>query len=123
MLAAPWSPPARPASSAATSLVNNGHHQGDFTPCLDSDLAAWPDVFAVNLYGPMHLIQAVVPMMRAQGDGSIINVNSGAVISSKPTLGAYSASKARLARSPRRWRSSSGATDPRQRDVRELDGR
>jgi NAD(P)-dependent dehydrogenase (short-subunit alcohol dehydrogenase family) len=78
-------------------VVNNGHHQGDFTPLADSNIGEWESVFAVNLYGPMRIIQAAIPIMRAQGDGRIVNVNSGAVISSKPTLGAYSASKAGLA--------------------------
>ncbi len=78
-------------------LVNNGHHQGDFTPLETSDLEQWDDVFAVNLFGPLRIVQAVVPVMRRNGGGRIVNVNSGAVISSKPTLGAYSASKAGLA--------------------------
>ena len=78
-------------------LVNNGHHQGDFTMLEASNVDEWESIFAVNLYGPMRIIQAATPIMRAQGDGKIINVNSGAVISNKPTLGAYSASKAGLA--------------------------
>jgi NAD(P)-dependent dehydrogenase (short-subunit alcohol dehydrogenase family) len=78
-------------------VVNNGHHQGDFTELADSRIADWESVFAVNLYGPMRIIQAAIPVMRSQGDGKIVNVNSGAVISNKPTLGAYSASKAGLA--------------------------
>jgi NAD(P)-dependent dehydrogenase (short-subunit alcohol dehydrogenase family) len=78
-------------------VVNNGHHQGDFTELADSRIDDWERVFAVNLYGPMRIIQAAIPIMRAQDDGKIVNVNSGAVISNKPTLGAYSASKAGLA--------------------------
>ena len=78
-------------------LVNNGHHQGDFTELAASRIDDWETIFAVNLYGPMRIIQAAIPHMRAQGDGKIINVNSGAVISNKPTLGVYSASKAGLA--------------------------
>jgi NAD(P)-dependent dehydrogenase (short-subunit alcohol dehydrogenase family) len=78
-------------------VVNNGHHQGDFTALEHSDVGGWEAVMAVNLYGPMRIIQAAIPIMKNQGDGRIVNVNSGAVISSKPTLGAYSASKAGLA--------------------------
>ena len=78
-------------------IVNNGHHQGDFTLLEESDVDRWDDVFAVNLYGPMRIIQAAIPHLRAQRGGAIVNINSGAVISSKPTLGAYSASKAGLA--------------------------
>jgi NAD(P)-dependent dehydrogenase (short-subunit alcohol dehydrogenase family) len=78
-------------------VVNNGHHQGDFTMLEESNVGDWESIFAVNVYGPMRIIQAAIATMRAQGDGRIINVNSGAVISNKPTLGAYSASKAGLA--------------------------
>jgi NAD(P)-dependent dehydrogenase (short-subunit alcohol dehydrogenase family) len=78
-------------------VVNNGHHQGDFTELAESRIDDWESVFAVNLYGPMRIIQAAIPVMRARGHGKIVNVNSGAVISNKPTLGAYSASKAALA--------------------------
>ena len=78
-------------------LVNNGHHQGDFTLLEHSDVDNWDNVFAVNVYGPLRIIQAAIPHLRASGGGKIVNINSGAVISSKPTLGAYSASKAGLA--------------------------
>jgi NAD(P)-dependent dehydrogenase (short-subunit alcohol dehydrogenase family) len=78
-------------------LVNNGHHKGDFTPLVESNVDEWPAIMAVNLTGPMRLMQACVPHMRARGGGSIINVNSGAAVNSNPTLGAYSASKSALA--------------------------
>ena len=78
-------------------LVNSGHHKGDFTAIENSDVDTWGTVFAVNLYGPTRLVQAAVPHMRAQSDGRIVNVNSGAVISSNPGLGAYAASKSALA--------------------------
>ena len=105
-------------------VVNNGHHQGDFTLLEDSDVGGWDAVFAVNVFGPMRIIQHAVPIMKGQGDGRIVNVNSGAVISSKPTLGAYSASKAGLASIDEDPRPRTRAfRDPRQRDVRELDVR
>lgn len=78
-------------------LVNSGHHKGDFTACEESDVDGWHEVFSVNLYGPVRLIQAALPVMKAQRDGRIVNVNSGAVISANPGLGAYSASKSALA--------------------------
>lgn len=51
----------------------------------------------VNLFGALHLVQAVIPAMRETGDGRIILVNSGASTDPPPTLGAYAASKAALA--------------------------
>ncbi len=78
-------------------LVNNGHHKGDFRMLVDSDVDGWGDIMAVNLTGPMRMIQAAMPHLRARGGGSIVNVNSGAAVNSNPTLGAYSASKSALA--------------------------
>lgn len=42
-------------------------------------------------------MQAVVPLMREQGAGSIINVSSGIIFSPLPETGAYNSSKAALA--------------------------
>jgi NAD(P)-dependent dehydrogenase (short-subunit alcohol dehydrogenase family) len=78
-------------------LVQNGHHEGDWQPVVDADPAAWRDIFDVNLFGALHLVQAVVPVMRDGGGGSIILVNSGAAIRAPATMGAYSTSKAALA--------------------------
>lgn len=49
--------------------------------------------FAVNVFGAIALIQAVIPAMRAQGGGRIINVSSIAGRVSFPMAGIYSASK------------------------------
>jgi NAD(P)-dependent dehydrogenase (short-subunit alcohol dehydrogenase family) len=78
-------------------LINNGHHKGDFLPLAQTDVSQWSDIFAVNTFGPMRLIQEVLPVMRRLGGGSIVNVNSGAAVNSNRGLGAYSASKSGLA--------------------------
>ena len=49
--------------------------------------------FDVNVYGPHRLTRAVLPHMREAGDGTIVNVSSGAGQSVHPLGGAYSASK------------------------------
>src|SRR4029453_2160115 len=53
--------------------------------------------FEVNVFAALHLVQASVPRMRERGGGAIVLVNSGAVLSNPPALGAYTASKAALA--------------------------
>jgi NAD(P)-dependent dehydrogenase (short-subunit alcohol dehydrogenase family) len=53
--------------------------------------------FEVNVFGPMRLIRAALPVMRAQGAGRIINVTSVNDIAMAPFGGWYSASKAALA--------------------------
>jgi NAD(P)-dependent dehydrogenase (short-subunit alcohol dehydrogenase family) len=47
----------------------------------------------VNLFGPLWVTQAVLPQMRAQGNGHIIQVSSIAGVFSLPGLGLYHASK------------------------------
>jgi NAD(P)-dependent dehydrogenase (short-subunit alcohol dehydrogenase family) len=78
-------------------LVQNAHHEGDWTAVADASAESWQTVFDVNLYGSLHLAQAAMPALRERGGGAIVLVNSGAVLSNPPNLGAYSASKAALA--------------------------
>ena len=78
-------------------LVQNGHADGDYKVVTDSDPEDWRRIMEVNLFGALHLVQAVVPSMKARGDGRIVLMNSGASTDPPPTLGAYSASKAALA--------------------------
>ena len=59
--------------------------------------ADWQGVVATNLNGPFYLTSAVLPMMRAQQSGTIINVSSMAAIRASVLSGpAYSAAKAAL---------------------------
>ena len=50
----------------------------------------------VNLKGCILAARAVIPQMRAQGGGDIINVASGSALSEIPNLAVYSATKAAL---------------------------
>ncbi len=54
---------------------------------------AWQRIFDVNLTGMFHTCKAVLPVLRDQGAGSIINISSVASICSVPIL-AYKVSKA-----------------------------
>jgi NAD(P)-dependent dehydrogenase (short-subunit alcohol dehydrogenase family) len=76
-------------------LVQNGHHAGDWVRVADADPDSWQQVFDVNFFGSLHLIQAAVPVM--SDSSSIVLVNSGAALRNPPTMGAYSASKAAMA--------------------------
>lgn len=53
-------------------------------------------IFEVNVFGPMRLIRAAVPVMRAAGGGRIVNVTSLNDIAPAPFGGWYSASKSAL---------------------------
>ncbi|MHA4854686.1 SDR family oxidoreductase [Rhodococcus sp. MSC1_016] len=47
----------------------------------------------VNLFGVLHVTQAVLPIMRAQGSGHIIQISTIGGIGAFPNLGGYHASK------------------------------
>jgi NAD(P)-dependent dehydrogenase (short-subunit alcohol dehydrogenase family) len=47
----------------------------------------------VNLFGVFHVTQAVLPILRAQGSGHIIQISTVGGVAAFPTLGAYHASK------------------------------
>lgn len=52
--------------------------------------------FEINFYGPLHMIRAVLPHMRKQGSGHIINITSIAGYMGLPYRGIYSATKGAL---------------------------
>ncbi|MFI2487441.1 SDR family NAD(P)-dependent oxidoreductase [Promicromonospora kroppenstedtii] len=47
----------------------------------------------VNLFGVLHVTQAALPVLRAQGAGHIVQVSSSSGVAAWPGLGGYSASK------------------------------
>jgi NAD(P)-dependent dehydrogenase (short-subunit alcohol dehydrogenase family) len=75
-------------------LVNNAAIT--FPGDLDLPIKRHDLVFAVNLRAPLLAAQAVVPGMRARGEGSILNVSSVAALNYFPGLMAYGASKIAL---------------------------
>jgi len=56
----------------------------------------WDRILAVNLTGPMRLIKAVAPVMKAQGQGRIVNISSVAGLGPSGSSIAYAVSKAGL---------------------------
>lgn len=53
-------------------------------------------LFKLNFLATLHLMQKVIPVMREQKGGSIINVSSGTSLMAIPTVGAYSSFKRAL---------------------------
>ncbi|MBP2438819.1 3-oxoacyl-[acyl-carrier protein] reductase [Paenibacillus sp. PvP052] len=76
-------------------LINNA---AVFEPGTLSEmtLEAWNEHLAVNLTGPFLMTRAVVPSMRKQKYGRIVNITSGMAESGAGGYIAYSASKAGL---------------------------
>jgi 3-oxoacyl-[acyl-carrier protein] reductase len=54
----------------------------------------WNHIMAVNLTGTFNCIKAVAPIMKAQGQGRIVNISSGAGIVPRGSSIAYAVSKA-----------------------------
>jgi len=73
-------------------LVNNAGY-AQWGPLEDVPTDVLHDQFDVNVYGPHRLIRAVLPGMREQGEGTIVNVSSVSGRISTPGNGAYNASK------------------------------
>jgi NAD(P)-dependent dehydrogenase (short-subunit alcohol dehydrogenase family) len=77
-------------------LVNCAFRPDVFQPFEEADLAVWRKISEVNLWGAMELAQAVAPVMKDQGGGSIVFVNSMVVRKTQPLQGAYAISKGGL---------------------------
>lgn len=79
-------------------LVNDAAYNISI-PFSDLDgltLEIWDRIMAVNLTGPMRLIKAVSPVMKAQGRGRIVNIASVAGLGPSGSSIAYAVSKAGL---------------------------
>jgi NAD(P)-dependent dehydrogenase (short-subunit alcohol dehydrogenase family) len=76
-------------------LVNNAGAEA-IAPLAEASDAEAHRIFEVNVFGPMRLVRAAVPVMLSQGGGRIINVTSINDIAPAPFGGWYSASKAAL---------------------------
>ena len=73
-------------------LVNNAGI-GMRAPVEESPLADTRSLMDVNFYGPLRCIQAVLPQMRQQGAGQIVNVGSILSVVVAARNGVYCASK------------------------------
>ena len=78
-------------------LVNNAG-QGLQVGVEQIDLDDFRALLELNLVAPLSVMQAVIPVMRAQGSGSIVNVSSGTTFANAPGTGGYVASKIALER-------------------------
>jgi NAD(P)-dependent dehydrogenase (short-subunit alcohol dehydrogenase family) len=77
-------------------LVNNAGITPTTLTVSDITQDVWRKIFSVNVEGPLRMAQCVVPLMRENGGGSIVNIASMAAYSGGPGVCAYAASKAAL---------------------------
>jgi NAD(P)-dependent dehydrogenase (short-subunit alcohol dehydrogenase family) len=64
----------------------------------ETDTALWQKMFATSVLGPVALTQALLPSMRAAGEGRIVLLSSAAGVRGQPGTGPYSAAKGALER-------------------------
>jgi NAD(P)-dependent dehydrogenase (short-subunit alcohol dehydrogenase family) len=64
----------------------------------ETDIALWQNMFATSVLGPVALTQALLPSMRAAGEGRIVLVSSAAGVRGQPGTAPYSAAKGGLER-------------------------
>lgn len=62
-------------------------------PFVDSDVADWERIVAINLLGTLHMSQATLPTLIAQQSGSVINLGSDAARVGSTGEAVYSAAK------------------------------
>ncbi|MEM9243732.1 MAG: SDR family NAD(P)-dependent oxidoreductase [Pseudomonadota bacterium] len=73
-------------------LVNNAGY-GYYATIEEGDITAVKQLFEVNYFGIMRMTQAVLPHMRAQGCGMIVNMASVVGQVAFPVIGYYAATK------------------------------
>jgi NADP-dependent 3-hydroxy acid dehydrogenase YdfG len=76
-------------------LVNNAG-QGLHVPLEEVDPIDLRAVFELNVIAPLVAMQAVLPVMRDQAAGAVVNVSSATSLRAFPGLGGYAATKAAL---------------------------
>ena len=74
-------------------LVNNAGIAGPTARVEDTELVDWQQTIAVNLTGPFLCTRRAVPLLKAAGGGSIVNLSSIAGRLGFPLRTPYSASK------------------------------
>jgi short-subunit dehydrogenase len=77
-------------------LVNNAG-QGYDANIEKTDMPTLRKIYDLDVIGPFITIQEVIPLMRKEKEGSIINVSSGTALMALPNMAGYSSAKRALA--------------------------
>ncbi len=79
-------------------LVNNAGIGGPIGVLEDNDMDAWINTVQINLFGVYLCCRAVLPVMRRQSSGTIINLSGAGAANAWAYMSAYCASKAAVVR-------------------------
>lgn len=78
-------------------LVNGAGIYGPIGPSEEVDFEKWKETFAINVFGAFRVMQEVIPHMKKQKSGKIINFSGGGD-GPLPRFSAYHASKGAIVR-------------------------
>ena len=84
------------AAYGRVDVLVNDAGQGLHVPLEELDPVDFRAVFELNVVAPLVAMQTVLPVMRAQSAGAIVNVSSATSLRIFPGLGGYAATKAAL---------------------------
>jgi NAD(P)-dependent dehydrogenase (short-subunit alcohol dehydrogenase family) len=84
-------------------LVNNAGIAGPTALVEDIDPDDWAQTINIDLNGPFHCTKFAVPLLKANGSGSIINIASNAALFGFPMRSPYCASKWALVGLTKTW--------------------
>jgi short-subunit dehydrogenase len=73
-------------------LINNAG-QGLYAPLEQVDIDEYRSIVDLNIFGPFLAMQAVIPIMRSQGGGMIVNISSMVSKMAISGLSAYASTK------------------------------
>ena len=79
-------------------LVNNAGIYGPMGVIEAVDWGQWVKAIEINLFGSVLMCRAVLPAMKAQRKGKIIQLSGGGVTNPMPRISAYAVSKAAVVR-------------------------
>lgn len=85
---------AEKANGPVSILVNSAGIAGPIASLDEYDIDLWRQVIDINLNGTYYVNRAIVPSMKANNYGRIVNIASIAGKEGNPNASAYSASKA-----------------------------
>lgn len=77
-------------------LVNSAYAHDPFGPIEHTDLKAWEENFSVTFFGALRMVKSVLPVMKAQRQGAVVNVSSMTTVQPYLGEGAYGSAKSAL---------------------------
>lgn len=79
-------------------LVNNAGVYGPKGAIEDVDWDEWVTAIEINLFGLVRMCREMIPLLRREGYGKIVNLSGGGATNPLPRISAYAASKAAVVR-------------------------